>query len=937
FMCGVVEGFYGRPWTAEQRIELFRRMSVMGLNTYLYAPKDDYKHRLFWREKYSDDESALLRTLIEEAEAHNVLFVYAISPGLDISFASEAEVTLLKNKLLQVQGLGCKAFALLFDDIDPVLCASDSEKFQSSANAQASITNIIYDVLDNPRFLFCPTEYCSNMAIPDVGCSPYLKTIGEKLNPNISIMWTGPKVVSHVISLESIKILNKILKRKVVIWDNIHANDYDPKRVFLGPFKGRSTHLIPHLGGVMTNPNCEFEANYIAMHSLATWWKSLDQSKDSDSISSGRATDSDSDSDYSSYDGRFFPPIHNFNHGEYNPDTALQQALTAWLPIFSQSKYPNRKVVPRSGTPPAMPMLPNHSIISQSPIPAVCTTKAVTKAVVSVKEDLNLAQSTINSELLERTLEKPPEPKKSAISVTYATRGQKARDLESEERLPGKPDVDMEENESKSEEMQTEGDANKTKPDQMDTEEMSEPLDAMQTDGEDSDVSMATANSSAPVTDVEEMSSSPGGADEKKNDESAEKAEKKISEDDYNPMKSDELENQTISFKDLLLLTECFYLPYEHGHTGKTMVQKFRWLKEKAVKLSESKNKNSEEYLDKTSLDPQALEWSEKALLFEGQCKGVNAVFNRICACPNRALLYELFPYLWDLKGMVTMLSSYVKWLGEFNPVLSSPSGPPHTYNWLGPDPEPWVFRGGLSGEFQRLLPISSSYDLFCQALPHTPQTSTYIVRPYLPSDESSVFDVCSSTWKDGVESSHSFENLKQLPADRLIGALLTLSPEYCFVVEDNEGVCGYLAATHNAKDFWRKYEIAYLPEMREKYSKPEAEDEMTEAEFTNSPPQKMIVDLHSTGDRYSYGSDLLASSHPAMMTLALTQTANPSVAKSMTVCLLSALKSHNASGIHVIVDSNSKHFQDLYLKLGFTKIPDLDTSEDITILGRVF
>uniref|UniRef100_H2Z2S5 GH84 domain-containing protein n=1 Tax=Ciona savignyi TaxID=51511 RepID=H2Z2S5_CIOSA len=277
------------------------RMSVMGLNTYLYAPKDDYKHRLFWREKYSDDESALLRTLIEEAEAHNVLFVYAISPGLDISFASEAEVTLLKNKLLQVQGLGCKAFALLFDDIDPVLCASDSEKFQSSANAQASITNIIYDVLDNPRFLFCPTEYCSNMAIPDVGCSPYLKTIGEKLNPNISIMWTGnmtiassglnrktkvsnylitrsysggPKVVSHVISLESIKILNKILKRKVVIWDNIHANDYDPKRVFLGPFKGRSTHLIPHLGGVMTNPNCEFEANYIAMHSLATWWKS---------------------------------------------------------------------------------------------------------------------------------------------------------------------------------------------------------------------------------------------------------------------------------------------------------------------------------------------------------------------------------------------------------------------------------------------------------------------------------------------------------------------------------------------------------------------------------------------------------------------------------------------------------------------------------------
>ena len=48
----------------------------------------------------------------------------------------------------------------------------------------------------------------------------------------------GPKVVSNTISVESIQVLNKILRRKVIIWDNIHANDYDPKRVFLGPFKG---------------------------------------------------------------------------------------------------------------------------------------------------------------------------------------------------------------------------------------------------------------------------------------------------------------------------------------------------------------------------------------------------------------------------------------------------------------------------------------------------------------------------------------------------------------------------------------------------------------------------------------------------------------------------------------------------------------------------
>ena len=29
YMCGVVEGFYGRPWTAEQRLDLFKRLEFM--------------------------------------------------------------------------------------------------------------------------------------------------------------------------------------------------------------------------------------------------------------------------------------------------------------------------------------------------------------------------------------------------------------------------------------------------------------------------------------------------------------------------------------------------------------------------------------------------------------------------------------------------------------------------------------------------------------------------------------------------------------------------------------------------------------------------------------------------------------------------------------------------------------------------------------------
>ena len=76
-----------------------------------------------------------------------------------------------------------------------------------------------------------------------------------------------------MITVDSIKEVSRAVKRPPVIWDNLHANDYDQTRLFLGPYIGRAPALVQHLRGVLTNPNCEFEANFIAMHTLAQWSK----------------------------------------------------------------------------------------------------------------------------------------------------------------------------------------------------------------------------------------------------------------------------------------------------------------------------------------------------------------------------------------------------------------------------------------------------------------------------------------------------------------------------------------------------------------------------------------------------------------------------------------------------------------------------------------
>ncbi|XP_034424599.1 protein O-GlcNAcase isoform X1 [Hippoglossus hippoglossus] len=324
FLCGVVEGFYGRPWSMDQRKVLFQWMQHWGLNTYLYGPKDDLKHRLLWREVYSPEEEGQLRTLIVEAESRGLRFVYSLSPGQDIVFSSSCDLTLLKRKLRQVSDLGCQAFAILFDDIDHSLCQADSEAFSSFAHAQVNVTNDMYRFLGEPPvFLFCPTEYCGSLCSPSVSKSPYLQTVGEDLLPNITVIWTGNKVISRKLSVDCLAEVESVLQRPPLIWDNLHANDYDSRRLFLGPFKGRETGLRSHLRGLLLNPNCEFEANYIPLHTLGSWYRAGEEERKDEEC-------------------------------EYCPDRALSAALHDWMEELNQPLQAGRqcsRADQRSATP----------------------------------------------------------------------------------------------------------------------------------------------------------------------------------------------------------------------------------------------------------------------------------------------------------------------------------------------------------------------------------------------------------------------------------------------------------------------------------------------------------------------------------------------------------------------------------------------------------
>jgi len=273
FLAGVIEGFYGQPWSQAERFELFDWMAGWGLNTYLYAPKDDLKHRAIWREFYTASEAAPLGELIRACKQRTLRFIYALSPGLDIRFSDGVDLTHLKQRFEQMLGLGCQHFALLFDDIPDRMATEDAKAFGSFASAQSQVANALFrwtrERSPEARFLFCPTPYCGRMADSKLGGEGYLPTLGRELLPEIEVFWTGPEIVSQEITVGGVRELRNILRRKPLIWDNLHANDYDGRRFYCGPYAGRAPELRSEVSGLLSNPNNEFPLNYVPLRTLA--------------------------------------------------------------------------------------------------------------------------------------------------------------------------------------------------------------------------------------------------------------------------------------------------------------------------------------------------------------------------------------------------------------------------------------------------------------------------------------------------------------------------------------------------------------------------------------------------------------------------------------------------------------------------------------------
>ncbi|MFE6766845.1 beta-N-acetylglucosaminidase domain-containing protein [Streptomyces sp. NPDC057689] len=273
---GVIEGFYGTPWSHEARLDQLDYYGEHKMNIYVYSPKDDDYLRAKWRDPYPADRLAQIKDLADRAALRHVEFTYALSPGLSVCYSSDADVQALIEKFRTMWDIGVRTFAVPLDDISYTdwNCDADKAKWGTGGGAagaaQAHLLNRV-----NQEFIathpgaqplqMVPTEYYN------VSSSAYKTALSEQLDPDVLVEWTGVGVVAPTMTVAQADAARKVFGHPILTWDNYPVNDYATNRLLLGPFNGREKGLPGRLAGITANPMIQSYASKLSLYTVADY------------------------------------------------------------------------------------------------------------------------------------------------------------------------------------------------------------------------------------------------------------------------------------------------------------------------------------------------------------------------------------------------------------------------------------------------------------------------------------------------------------------------------------------------------------------------------------------------------------------------------------------------------------------------------------------
>ena len=249
--AGVIEGFFGKPWSWESRMTGAEFLRDCGYQFYIYAPKSETFLRRQWREPIPVETLQHLSQLSAQCRQSGIGFGIGLTPfEIYRNYDAGAQAS-LRTKVAQIDQIGVDILCILFDDM--------RGDIDGLAEIQASVISDICNRSSAASFIVCPTYYSYDQRLArEFGSPPkdYLRDLGRVVDPRIDFFWTGEKIISEGYSALHLAEVAADIGRKPFIWDNSIANDSKTRTnlLFLDPAAGAWNLPADGVAGVAINP-----------------------------------------------------------------------------------------------------------------------------------------------------------------------------------------------------------------------------------------------------------------------------------------------------------------------------------------------------------------------------------------------------------------------------------------------------------------------------------------------------------------------------------------------------------------------------------------------------------------------------------------------------------------------------------------------------------
>ena len=267
---GVIEGYFGRPWSHGDRKHVMTRLRDIGYSWFHYAPKADAFLRRRWREPHPSDALTELVELSGHCRGLGMRFGVGLSPyELYRDFSGTVRADFIA-KVRALDDIGIDELAILFDDT-----RGDVSEL---AAREADIVHTALAHTRASRVLMCPTYYSDDRMLDVVfGERPkgYLDELGRLLDPRVGVYWTGEEICAREHGVAHLVRVAGSLGRKPTLWDNYPVNDGPRMSRFLHlrGFTGRPSVIGPHLAAHAINPALQPHLSLIPAATLAASYR----------------------------------------------------------------------------------------------------------------------------------------------------------------------------------------------------------------------------------------------------------------------------------------------------------------------------------------------------------------------------------------------------------------------------------------------------------------------------------------------------------------------------------------------------------------------------------------------------------------------------------------------------------------------------------------